>query len=230
MTGTTLSVIACISSIMVSLPIVVLVAYFLGMFSWLNGMGGSDEGGSSSSGSGDGGSSSLPTAGKQGTANLTFFGQDKADDNGEGFTGIDLFKHGTAHITFQGRQVYPVAVHQNFGADFLYKVLEVQGKGVKPILGHVVDVCDAKQSVCNTNMKKGGLNFLVDIHKTGFEAAGTKGDGMTTGTYRMVGEIKPSQLPQSVWMKGGKDYILCSCTGKCANNKEQKWTKLAQCK
>lgn len=170
-------------------------------------------------------------AGSSGKTNITFYGQSKADDNGEGFAGIDLFKHGQAGIKFQNTPVYPAAVHQNYFADFGYKILQVSGQGIKTTHVHVVDVCDAKQAVCNNNVKKNGLNFLVDIHATGFNAAG-KSDGIATGTYKIVGEIRPGQLPKTVWMpkvQAGKDSMLCSCTGTCSD-KQQKWVTLSHCK
>lgn len=170
-------------------------------------------------------------AGSSGKTNITFYGQSKADDNGVGFAGIDLFKHGQAGIKFRNTPVYPAAVHQNYFADFGYKVLYVTGRGIKPVHVHIVDVCDAGQSVCNTNVSKNGLNFMVDIHATGFKAAG-KSDGIETGTYKIVGEIRPSQLPKSVWIpavQAGKDSMLCSCTKTCSD-KEQKWVTLSNCK
>lgn len=168
--------------------------------------------------------------GESGKTNITGFGQSKGDDNGIGVSGVDLFAHGNAGITFMGRRVYPIAVHQYFASKMLYKVLEVSGTGLKPVLGHVVDYCDAKDGSCN-NYKKNNNSFLVDLHKTAFAESGFK-DGIVTGEYKVVGEIKPSELPKTVWMKkiqAGKDSILCSCTGKCSG-KELKWTKLEQCK
>jgi len=174
-----------------------------------------------------GGSVGTAVVGSSGKTNISFYGQDSADDNGEGATGIDLFAHGKAGIRFGGRRVYPVAVHQTAAAKMLYSVVEIRGQGIHPILGHVVDYCDIKDSSCK-NYKKNGLSFLIDIHKTGFAAAG-KSDDITTGTYKVVGIIRPSQLPHSVWIpkvQSGKDSILCSCIGTCS---KQKWTLLKDC-
>lgn len=167
--------------------------------------------------------------GTTGSTNISFYGQNGADDNGEGSAGVDLFKHGTAGITFRGRPVYPVAVHQSAAAKMLYTVVDIKGAGIQPILGHVIDYCDAKAPSCN-NYKKNGMSFLVDIHKTGFAAAG-KSDGILTGTYTVVGVIRPSQLPKSVWMpkvQDGKDSMLCSCTVGCSG-KTQNWKLLKDC-
>lgn len=168
--------------------------------------------------------------GASGKTNITFYGQSKADDNGEGFTGIDLFKHGKANIAFQGNRVYPCAVHQKHFGDYGYKVLHVQGSGIRPVYLHVVDCCDGGQSVCNRNVRQNGLDFLVDIHATAFDAVG-KSDGVLTGTYSVVGQIRPRELPTSVWMPkvaNGSDSMLCGCSGTCSDS-SQKWTTLKQC-
>jgi len=158
------------------------------------------------------------TGGESGKTNITFYGQTAGDDNGIGLSGIDLDAHGKANLTLGGRPVYAGAVHQYAGSKFMYKVLEVQGGGVKPLLIHVVDICDAKDSVCNKNIK--GAGFLVDIFRTGFAAAG-KSDGILQGTYKVVGEIPYDKIPKSAWKES---YIMPSCTGKCSE-KERKWVK-----
>lgn len=181
-----------------------------------------------------GGTGDLGTAlvGTSGATNITFYGQNKQDDNGEGYAGVDLFKLGTAGITFQGKAVYPAAVHQDHFAQFSYKVLALSGPNIKPVYVYVVDACNASEAVCKTNVKKNGKNFLVDVHATGFSAIG-KNDGIETGTYKVIGEIRPSQLPLDVWMpkvKAGTDSMICSCTGKCASKSEVKWLPLKSCK
>lgn len=168
------------------------------------------------------------TGGATGRTNITFYGATSGDDNGQGFSGVNLAKYGKTPVRYDGRPVYPAAVHQDHAAHFLYKILEVEGKGVNKLLVHIVDVCDRSDSSCQMNVKKNGLNFLIDIHQTGFKAAGLS-DGITVGTYRVVGELRPAKMPLSAWLKGGKDYIMCSCTGKC-EGKEQKWTPLSKCR
>ena len=158
--------------------------------------------------------------GASGKTAITFYGGSAGDDNREGLTGMDLDAHGKAGLTLNGKPVYAGAVHQYAGPKFLYKVLEVKGD-VNPLYIHVVDVCDAKDSVCNKNVKANGNNFLVDIFQTGFKAAG-KSDGILNGTYKVVGEIPASQIPKNVWKE---DYIMISCTGKCGDGKERKWVK-----
>jgi len=158
--------------------------------------------------------------GESGSTNITFYGGTPSDDNRLGLTGMDLDAHGRAGFTLHGKPVYAGAVHQYAGPKFLYKVLEVKGD-VNPIYIHVVDVCDAKASVCNTNVKANGNNFLVDIFQTGFKAAG-KSDGILKGTYKVVGEIPASRIPKKVWKN---EYILSKCIGKCADGKERKWVK-----
>jgi len=183
---------------------------------------------SGGAGGGGGGGGTAVSNGKSGETVISFYGQSSADDNGEGATGVDLFK--MKGITFQGKPVYPVAVHHDDAPAFLYKILQIQGKGVKPIQGIVLDYCDRKDAPC-VNKKKFNKNFLVDIHALGFAAAGMS-DGLTTGTYKVIGEMRPSQLPKSGWLAkvaAGKDYMLCSCSGQCTG-KEQKWTLLKDCR
>lgn len=178
---------------------------------------------------GNAGELGTAAVGSSGKTNITFYGQNAADDNGVGVVGVDLFAHGKAGIKFQGKSVYPVAVHQNHAASMLYKVIEVKGNGVKPILGHVVDMCNKNDASCS-NYKKNNLSFLVDIHKTGFAAAG-RSDGVTTGDYKVIGHIPWSSLPKSVWtskVQAGSNYMLCSCTNDCAGN-NQKWSQLGKC-
>lgn len=163
--------------------------------------------------------------------NITGYGQSAKDDNGEGLSGVDLFAYGRAGVTFQGKPVYPIAVHQTAAGSMMYKVLEVvgdSGSGMKPFYGHVVDMCAIAHG-CDNHLKN-GYSFLVDVHKTGFEASGFK-DGIIKGKYRVVGELRPQQLPSSVWISGvtsGKTPIMCSCSPELCKN--MKWTPLGACK
>jgi hypothetical protein len=161
------------------------------------------------------------SGGGGGKTNITFYGGTAADDNRLGLTGMDLDAHGKAGLKLNGKPVYAGAVHQFAGPKYLYKVLEVQGGGVKPLYIHVVDICDEKDSVCNKNVKAHGNKFLVDIFQTGFKAAG-KDDGLLSGTFKVVGEIPASKIPKNVWKE---DYILSKCTGKCADGKDRVWVK-----
>ena len=156
------------------------------------------------------------------TTGITFYGQSKADDNGLGYTGIDLFKWGKAGTKHNGKPVFPAAVFQGDGAKHLYKILEVQCddfKTNKTVYVHVVDVCDSSQDVCKRNTKKYG--FLVDIHATGFSYVGND-DGLLKGKYRVVGDLAASNIPKSAWRGGGSK--LCSCTGDC-RGKNAVWKK-----
>ena len=156
---------------------------------------------------------------------ITFYGQSKADDNGLGFTGVDLFKHGKAKLEFNGKPLFPGAVFQADGAAYLYKILEVKSDDFtnhKTVYVHIVDVCNSGQSVCKTNTKKHG--FLVDIHATAFDYVG-KDDGLLLGSFRKVGELKPNDIPTSVW---DGDYIICACKGACKGG-DVTWKKKGTC-
>jgi hypothetical protein len=182
-----------------------------------------DSSGTSSDTSSSSSSSSSSTdTGDWKTTGITFYGQSKADDNGLGYTGIDLFKWGKSGTKHNGKPVFPGAVFQGDGAKHLYKILEVQCdefKKNKTVYVHIVDVCDSSQDVCKRNTKKHG--FLVDIHATGFEYVGND-DGLLRGKYRIVGEIPASKIPSSAWRGGGSK--LCSCTGDC-RGKNATWKK-----
>lgn len=158
---------------------------------------------------------------------VTFYGQSKADDNGIGFAGVDLFKHGEAGLKFNGKPLFPVAVFQGDAAEVgLWSVLEIRSDGFTnepSVYGHVVDVCNSGQDVCKTNTAKHG--FLVDIHKTAFEYVGAD-DGLLFGEYRRVGSLDPGAIDADIWLKDGT--IACSCTGTCKGN-DVKWVPRKKC-
>jgi len=161
------------------------------------------------------------------TTGITFFGQSQADDNGVGFAGVDLFKHGTAGLQFNGQPLYPAAVFQGDAAGMLWSVLEVRSDQFpknKTVYVHVVDVCNSGQDVCKRNTAKYG--YLVDIHNTAKDYIGVN-DGLLRGQFRKVGDLRPSKITGNIWLKGD-DYIACSCTGKCAGD-DVKWTKRSAC-
>lgn len=175
--------------------------------------------------SGDGNDSSGDDGGDWKTTGITFYGQSKADDNGLGYSGVDLFKHGKAKLTYKGKRVYPAAVFQGDGADYLYKVLEVKSDEFNKkdtIFVHVVDVCNSKQDVCIRNTEKHG--FLVDIHATAFDYLGTD-DGLLKGTFRTLGTLPPNDIPKDVW---DSDYIICSCKKTCRGD-DVTWKKVGSC-
>ena len=158
--------------------------------------------------------------------NISFYGQGKGDDNGKGFIGVNLNALGTSGLTWNGNKVYPVAVHQDHAAQHLWKVLLIKGTRVKPFYGFVVDICDRGDSECK-NAYKNGLHFLIDIHKTGFQAAGNTNNGndFTTGEFKVVGQISPKSIPNNAWLKGDKTWAMCKCTGKC-DNSSQVWASV----
>ena len=172
-------------------------------------------------------SSTKSSGGEWKTTAVTFYGQTAADDNGLGFSGIDLFKYGKSGVKFDGKPLFPAAVFQGDGAKYLYKVLEVKCDKFtknKSVYVHVVDVCNSGQGVCKTNSSKHG-NFLVDIHKTAFEYIGL-GDGLHKAQFRSVGEIAPNKINKSNFRGGGS--IICKCTGDCTG-KNVVWKKYGSC-
>lgn len=173
-------------------------------------------------------------AGTSGKANVTAFGW-SGDDNGQGFSGIDLHKFGVSGMKFQGKPLLPIAVYMGHGAAFLWKVLEVRAKGLPTFYGVVVDLCDSSQDVCKRNTNYNGLNFLIDIHTTAFKAMGIPEaqakNYLSTGEYTVIGHVKPTDIPASLYIPGvaaGTDSLVCSCTGGCTV-KEAVWGEYGKC-
>lgn len=186
----------------------------------------SNESNDSSSDKKSGGSGTKESGGDWKKTGITFYGQNKADDNGTGFAGVDLFKHGTAGLTFEGKPLFPVAVFQGDAAGMLWKIIEVKSDAFtknKTVYGHIVDVCNSGESVCKKNTAKHG--YLVDIHKTAFSYVGAD-DGLHAGEFRKVGELKPSKISANIWLKEGT--VACSCSGGCKGN-DVKWIKHSKC-
>lgn len=174
------------------------------------------------------------SVGDTGKTNISTFDTKAGDDNGIGYSGVDLRAYAKIplYFTHKGKKirVYPCAVFQDHFSKFGYKVLRVT-VGPKSVYVHVVDACDASQSVCKTNTSRNGLNFLVDLHNDAIKSIGIKSEILTTGTYTVVGEIPPYQLPTGLWIPGVQktsDNIICGCTGKCVGN-DVTWVPYNKC-
>jgi hypothetical protein len=144
-----------------------------------------------------------------------------------GFAGVDLFKHGKAGIKFDGKTVYPCAVHHDDAAEYLWSVIDVESDSMNPIRCHVVDICNRNDDPC-VNKNKNGLDFLVDVHETGWNALG-KTPGIEIGRCKKIGELGPSDLPIDVFLKGKDTYVMCRCTGECKQDSHQ-WKPVTECK
>ena len=196
------------------------------------GGGGAGDGGTTAPPGGTGTGSTSGTSVANGTeksnVKMTTFGGTKADDNGEGFMGFDLFKM-VGKINFNGKPVFPVAIYQGQVMPYLYKILEVKPKGYTTFYGIVADVCDFKKCGNKPGSKANPSDFLLDIHSTAWPTVGLKNGAnwSGSGSFKVVGEVKPKDLDKSVWLDNGKS-IVCSCTGNCTN-KESKWTSVDQC-
>lgn len=165
-------------------------------------------------------------------AGITFFGQGGpggTDDNGVGISGVSLYDYKN---TYNGKPLFPCAVYQRDGPEYLYKVLEVycdkfKSPG-KTVYLHVLDMCAYSDDECGINTSKYG--FLVDVHYNAFEYVGLD-DGLLEGAFKVVDTIKPSKIPSKMWTKkvqDGKSYILCSCTGDCKQDK-MTWKPMSKC-
>lgn len=164
--------------------------------------------------------------GYRNATNISFFGG-KGDDNGIGYSGIDLYSYQKKKVMFNGRRVYPVSVPPRMWDKLGYMVLKVEAPGMKTIYGHVMDICDSGD--CAQNIARNSFNMIVDIHQTAWKAAG-KNDGLLKGGYTVVGRIRPWQLTKDMWMKGvqrGTDSLRCN-----VNNKTVwvEWKDVKKCK
>lgn len=163
--------------------------------------------------------------------NITYYGQNTQDDNGKGFTGVDLFALGRSGLQYNGKRVYPVAVHHDDAHDWLYSVVHLTGpKIASNFYGYVVDICNRVDDSC-ANRNKNNRSFLIDIHKTGFEASGNYNNGkdFTTGRVTKIGSIPLTKLPDSVFLQGKNTYVMCGCSAPCSRQ-QQRWKKLESLK
>lgn len=112
-------------------------------------------------------------------------------------TAITRIKASSYPKSWQGRLVYPVAVHDRDWAAHRLKVLDIRLPNGKMFLGHVVDRCDAKRDkgVCLDYPLpwggKKGDHFLIDIHEKAKDIYGPKlyNDGIIKMQYRVVGSF-----------------------------------------
>ena len=151
--------------------------------------------------------------GPSGEANLTFF------DDSQGGTGI---KFDAYPLMWNGKAVYPVAVHQKDFKDCVYKILEVSVNG-KTVYGHVVDMCDKDHASCK-NAFKNNKNFLVDMHEKGWSAVGAT-TGILACTYKVVGILSPNDMPQSAL----NPYIFCACKDAVCDLENATWKPPGKC-
>lgn len=143
-------------------------------------------------------------------ANITFYDNVRGDDNGIGKAGV-ILKNYPISVRHNRRIIlYPVAVHHDHFKQYRYSVLVISptpSSGLKPIYGHVVDLCDRKDAECNKNVAAGGRNFLIDIHASAIPAMGAPANGkvMTYGNFLNLGKYYPSKMPPRVL----KPSVLC---------------------
>ncbi len=153
-----------------------------------------------------------------GKTTISFYGQDARDDNGRGFSGVNLLAFNSSSLKWNGKPVFPVAVLQKDWPTYAYKVLRIAGAGthakkIRPIYGVVLDVCASKDAICRKNSKKHG--FLVDVHRAGFGAIGER-TGLFDGEFEVVGSLSAADIPDRLWhpdVVRGKDYMQCRRSG-----------------
>jgi hypothetical protein len=147
-------------------------------------------------------------------ANLTFF------DDAE-LMGIQTSAY---PLKFQGRNVWPAAVHQRDFSAHAHKVLEVF-LGDKTFLVHVADMCNANDSPCKTNPHaNGNPNFLIDIHKSGWHVTGQT-TGILPVTFRVVGSIPAHTIP----IAHQNATIFCGCADATCDPNKATWCPRGKC-
>lgn len=138
--------------------------------------------------------------------------------NRDGFTSLNLYNFARAGVTFRGNPLFPVAVHHDEAPQYLWKIVEIHPKGLRPFYGVVVDLCDRRDANCNRNKKTRGGNFLIDMHASSFKVSGANKDTFTTGLFRVVGRLPPRLIPAGAWTNGKSTWFPCSCRGRCTGN------------
>lgn len=151
---------------------------------------------------------------EKGEANLTFY------DDARGGTGI---KFAAYPLEWHEKDVYPVAVHQKNFKNFAYKVIRIDMDNGRSLYGHVTDMCDRDEGSCN-NAFKNGKDFLIDLHKTGWKAAG-KHDGILAANYSVVGSIFPNDMPLSSL----DSYVFCECKDSVCDLESALWKPRGHC-
>lgn len=117
----------------------------------------------------------------------SFYGKTKANDNGVGAGGVDLFKFPyTRRInnTYGTRTIYPVAVPTRDVQAYQYAILEIRN-GNKRIFAQVVDECADGDCGDNIRKAKNKGRKLIDIHATAFDAIG-ENDGLKNMKARVI--------------------------------------------
>lgn len=144
-----------------------------------------------------------------GRSKISFYGQDAADDNGLGLSGVNLLAFKPTSLKWQGNPVYPVAVAEKDWPQYAYKVIRISGKGLRTIYGVVLDACEQGNANCDKNVRQFG--FLIDVHRAGFGAIG-KRDGLFAGSFETVGSLSAADIPDGLWdtsISRGSDYLQC---------------------
>lgn len=142
----------------------------------------------------------------------TYFGQNKADDNGIGAGGVNLFKFPyrlRINNKFGTRLIYPVAVPTKDVRYYKYKILQIQN-GSKTVFAQVVDECASGDCASNTKKAQSRGAKLIDIHKTMFSAIGVpRGDGEMMMKARIVssGGKRDAQMSSVLTSDGKRGWV-----------------------
>lgn len=161
----------------------------------------------------------VPRVNDTANANLTFF------DDETSATGV---KFGAYPISWDSHDVYPIAVHHDNFDTHAYDIFEIivwdSQYTLKVLYGHVVDLCDREDDVCNTNVKKHGYDFLIDLHKLGWKAAGVS-DGIVRTKFSVVGNVFIDKLPTDAL----DETVLCECKNEYCDLSEALWCPRGRC-
>lgn len=141
----------------------------------------------------------------------SFYGQNRADDNGRGAGEVDLFKFPYSrriNDTFGTRLIYPVAVPTKDVGYYKYAILEIKN-GSKRIFAQVVDECADGDCADNIRAASKQNRKLVDIHATAFGAIGAR-DGLKKMKARIItreGVKRDAQMQSVLTSDGKRGYV-----------------------
>jgi len=141
----------------------------------------------------------------------SFYGHNRADDNGIGAGGVDLYKFPYSrriNDKFGTRTIYPVAVSTKDVGYYKYAILEIKN-GEKRMFAQVVDECASGDCADNISEAKKQGRKLIDIHAAAFKVIG-ENDGLQKMKARVIsrtGHTRDSQMNSVLTSTGRRGWV-----------------------